>query len=376
MKKNNKKGMLFLVLSLTLSMVIGTSMIFAADGDGTAAKITKKVSVADGITYNQDITFNLEQVANPDTTADGTAITAPAQVALDDVTVKAVKTSFGAAKDSYDDNGVLDAQIKEKIKKPGIYTYKITENALPEKVNGYGWTQNPENQEFYLHIYVSANDQGELDYQYGSTKTLEGTEKSDIEFTNDFTKKGNNPPDNPNPDNVSLEIKKTVEGKYADKKNDEFTYTLNFIKAEKPDQPITEFIGDIYNEKGEKTGTPVTWSGEAVTFKLKDGYTIKFNDVPAGTKYTVTESAAQNYVTKVKVTGFELNGRTQLTESEQTDGQTYLITEHKNAQEYVNTYNDPTATGVAQRMLPFAVLIAFAAAGIAIYTRAKKRSEV
>ncbi|MCD7818580.1 MAG: DUF5979 domain-containing protein [Lachnospiraceae bacterium] len=111
-------------------------------------------------------------------------------------------------------------------------------------------------------------------------------------------------------------VSKTVTGITTDK---EFSFTLTLT-----DTDITDEIGLYTDESGtlkytytytdgngitlkdnqgnDRTGQFVVGSDGTYTFKLKDGESVTFSDIPEGLSYTVTEDAESGYTTTAKVT--------------------------------------------------------------------------
>lgn len=259
----------------------------------------------------------------------------------------------------------------------GIYQYKVTE-VRPETTDST--TMNNvvySNEEYLLKVVVENDDSaaGGVKIDQVIVKKEGAAGKTDkLEFENEYISKG------------SFKIKKTVTGNLADKTK-KFDFTLQFIQA-----PIisTEtsmnYDGTITRKAG--SGTPQT---ETVTcdengklnFKLADGDTLEFTNIPVGTRYTVSENP-DGYApgaTKKPIGA----GETGNTAGGYVDGQNgeklwqvsnVLVGEGGSSANYVaftNGKNDTVPGGILTNNLPFILMIAAAILGLAAYVVVKSR---
>ena len=196
--------------------------------------------------------------------------------------------------------------------------------------------------------------------------TSNGTETNKvakISFTNTYRK------------NVSLEIKKTTTGTLADKTK-KFNFKITFKKSATEDK-LADFQGTIKRKGGAQTET-VTCTGGSATFTLADGDVLKFENLPAGTKYTVTEVEGDKdgYTPHVRVTDNGIRGEV----SKGTDGTDLSSSqngnyagENGNIVEFENKYVENPATGIIMNNLPFILLIGVAVLAFGTLAFVKKR---
>ena len=216
------------------------------------------------------------------------------------------------------------------------------------------------------------------------------TKLGDLVFTNLFSKSGNG--DTPDPEgdghDNSLVISKMVDGSYGST-NDEFTFELTLTKSgtvATPENDTTlkytaKKIGTDNQEvsgfkfEGKNNGNvyiKTTGTSETYKFTLKANEKLVFEELPAGTRYTVKEQTADGYTTKTNVmedgTSVEVQSGTPVTE-----GDTLLVGEKVNTVVFTNTASDIAITGIFMDILPFAILIAAAAAGLTVYVVVRKK---
>ena len=185
-----------------------------------------------------------------------------------------------------------------------------------------------------------------------------------ISFTNTYRK------------NVSLEIKKTTTGTLADKTK-KFNFKITFEKSATEDK-LADFQGTITRKGNAQTETVTCQNGSA-TFKLADGDSLKFENLPAGTKYTVTEVEGEKkdgYTPHVTVTDNGTKGQvikgadgTDLSSSQNGN----YAGENNNIVEFENKYVENPATGIIMNNLPFILLIGVAVLAFGTLAFVKKR---
>ena len=184
-----------------------------------------------------------------------------------------------------------------------------------------------------------------------------------ISFTNTYRK------------NVSLEITKATTGTLADKTK-KFNFKITFEKSATEDT-LTNFQGTITRKGSAETETVTCQSGSA-TFTLADGDVLKFENLPAGTKYTVTEVEGEKdgYTPYVTVTDNGTKGQvikgadgTDLSSSQNGN----YAGENDNIVEFENKYVENPATGIIMNNLPFILLIGVAVLAFGTLAFVKKR---
>lgn len=241
----------------------------------------------------------------------------------------------------------------------GEYTFILSEDDLPAKVDGYGWTagakDGTEQGPYYLHMYLDKDKNATWSF---TTENEQTETKAEPNFTNQFTKKGGS-----EAGVASLVISKTVaNGAYADPAT-EYEFTVSF---EVPDTvPAMPEDGYAYTIEGG-TGGAITANGG--TIKLKDGQSASFANIPAGVTVAITEAKAPNVETVS--CKYVSNGGTA---QEGAESVSFLIGEKTNTAEYTNTYTSITPTGLAISVAPFVAMFAAVGAAIALYVAAKRR---
>ena len=167
--------------------------------------------------------------------------------------------------------------------------------------------------------------------------------------------------------NVSTISKKiTGDADHADKTK-EFEFKITMTKSPTEETNAPEYTGKIGSEEVKVTADGTT----AATFKLSDGESLVFNDVPAGTRYVVTEveNGKDDFTPSVTVTedgkkGAKKTGTDGTDLSSAETGKTNLIGENENTALFENGYKTVTPTGIITNNLPFILLIVVAAAAL------------
>lgn len=345
----NKKKIGALVLAGTMMFSMGTS-VFAAeiptvDNNGKAS-ITKDFVMAEGITTPAS-TFKFTATSTTDGAPTAT-INAITFVDTDDGTLqKGIKT---VSKDS--------AITFGDFPHAGEYVYTVTETK--ESAPGVEYSEDT----YTLRVYVKNGDSGleirNMTAEKGTSDGTEGNKVSEMKFTNTYRK------------NASLEITKVTTGELADKTKDfEFTITIIPSKTEKNQTSYTGKIGDE-----EVT----VMANQENTFQLHNGETLKFDSLPAGTRYVVTEKEANDGYTP-SVTVIE-NGTNTVTKTANSDTEgissankqeTNLVGENENKVTFTNTYKNIPLTGIFMNNLPFVIVIGIAVLALGTLAVLKKQ---
>lgn len=233
----------------------------------------------------------------------------------------------------------------------GVYTYTVKETAGATSVeNG---TVTYDRSDYTVRVYVKNTENGglEIDQITAAKSGAAGTEEKQdaIKFVNKFEK------------TTSLTVAKHTEGALADKTK-AFTFKVTFTK------PAT------YDGSTFVSGNDTYTFGREYTFTLADGGQKVFSNLPAGTRYVVTEvEAADGYAPSVTVVE---NGTQTVTNKTAADadslataetGKTNLAGEGTNTVTFTNTYKHVPITGIIMNNLPFVILILAAAAGLVGY---------
>lgn len=192
----------------------------------------------------------------------------------------------------------------------------------------------------------------------------------------DPTKPDTNYPDDPNypgipvdPTNPeghnSLTISKTVT-KDGDLSKD-FNFTLTLQKSKTEADSVTSYKAYRIDQNG--TSTPITVPvGDAKTFILKHNEKLVFPLLPVGTKYTISETAAQGYTTTLET---KEDGKNAVTETSAT-ATDKLIGDETNYAKYTNEKPSTPPTGILINNLPFIMLIIVAIGAFAAFIVSKR----
>ena len=295
-------------------------------------------------------------------------------------------------------DGAIAAADNFKNAVPGEYVYSLKEDEKTDLDNdGYGWTNSTK--EYVLRVYVTneesvtytvleANASDADNEKYALDVTSQNANKLEkASFENTYTKRGGSNVDG----NPSLVIDKKVVGEYGDL-NQYFKFTVKF------DTPDTENRTDTqkkftmtftnngngydgaadgeYSTTTEEDAVTLTDGGSYV-FYLKSGASVSFDDLPAGTTYTLSEKKETGYTATVsaKENGKE-NSSVNTTDSgtDVTTG-SLKIGEKENTATVTNTYRNITITGVVTHSAPFVIMVGALFVAVGGYVVLKKRIE-
>ena len=235
----------------------------------------------------------------------------------------------------------------------GLYEYTVTETAGSTTGVTY------DDASYNLRVYVVNTNDGKLEVQT-ITAEKDDEKQSEIGFTNTYRK------------NASLTITKNTEGSMADKTKD-FAFTITFTKSGTEDASVTSYTGKIGEESIECE------IGKETSFNLHDGESLVFDELPVGTRYTVTEVGAEDgYKPSVKVVenGVAQSERTAADNDSLSTADanaTNLVGENDNSATFTNTYDDIPVTGLVLNNLPAVMLIAISAAALVLLPLCKRR---
>ena len=356
----NKKRLGALLAAGT--MIVGMNITaFAQDpkaipnvGTGTenapaVVSVTKDFEMAEGLSI-PSVTFNF----------------AAAKVTPDapDAAIQPIQYSSADAKGNAD-NGKYILSKESAITfgafpHAGEYVYTVTEN----KENAEGVTYSAD--KYTLRAQVANKQDGGLYVKNITAEkgTNNGTGENKVDqilFTNTYRK------------NASLIIEKKTTGELADKTK-KFDFTITFEKSA-TEGTLTDFTGTI-TRKGNTTEQLSCTNGKA-EFRLADGDRLTFTDLPAGTKYKVTEKGVTDgYVAYVKVTdngtqGMVINGTDDKDLVTSANGN--YIGEKENKVEFENRYNEVPITGIIMNNLPFILMIGAAVVAFGTLSVIKRR---
>ena len=240
----------------------------------------------------------------------------------------------------------------------GEYVYTVTETK--ESATGVEYSEDT----YTLRVYVKNGDSGlEIRNMTAEKRTSTGITRnkvSEMKFTNTYRK------------TTSLEITKKTEGELADKTK-KFDFTITIIPSQTEKNP-SSYTGKI----GEKRVT--VYRDTPNTFQLHDGETLKFDSLPAGTRYVVTETGANDgYTPSVTVieNGTETVKKKADSEAEGissvNEQETNLVGENENKVTFTNTYKNIPLTGIFMNNLPFVIVIGIAVLALGTLAVLKKQ---
>ena len=321
------KKLLSIGLAAMLAFGLATTSFAEEAGDVTTPKdgivtIHKVYKLENAGTKSPAETFTLEQV-DKGVVKDGEAKTAP-----DLGTITGAKFDDGAATIS-GTTGDITVALPEYTN-VGVYEYTLKEVAgTTAGVTYY-------DKGIKLVVTVVNDNNGKLRIAAVHTEST-GEAKSD-NFPNTY-KAG------------ELDVSKTVTGNLGDK-NKYFEFKVTLTGEE----------GKTYRDSyavtgGSNTANPSTIKiGEETTFLLKHGDTITIANLPYGVTYTVTETAAEGYTT----------------EKTGADG---TISAADQIAAFTNTKAGSIDTGVVLNNMPYILVLAVLAAGVAVFIIRKRRED-
>ena len=343
---------------LTTGLCVSSMGAFAEDvphiSDTGKVTIEKTLEMAEGITVPAaGFEFSIESLT----------VNAPA-LSIDTIRYNSDTQTGDLAEGKYaiNQSTVLDLN-KADWKHAGEYVYTIKETPNTYQA-GADESMIYDTNEYELHVYVTNTEDGGLKVSHVTAEDSSDTKQAEINFTNTYKKRGGSV------DKASsLVISKSTEGDLADKTK-EFEFKITLAKA------ATE-SADVTNVEAKLNGEVKTVKyGEEFAFYLKDGGTLVFENLPAGTRYTVTEvGAADGYTPSYELVenGGAPVSSEKVSEADNLIVNNALVGEKANSVEFTNTYEEMVITGVILNNLPFIILIAVAIAGIAGYVAVRRK---
>lgn len=353
-----KKGLCTLLLTGALLVSTNTA-VFATDvpvvGDGTedggaTVSVIKNFDFAEGI-KTPAVTFKF--TANK-------------------VTNDAPNATINAISYSADEQGTLSAgkytltknsQINfEAFPHAGEYVYNVKETK--ENIEGVKYDEK----EYKLRVYVANKTNNAGLYVKTITAEQNGEKKKQVLFTNTYVKDGGSA-DNKD----ALVIEKQTTGTYADQsKQFEFKLILKKAATTKDDEATGKIGGQVIKFKYD----------QEQTFKLGHNDKLIFEDLPAGTRYLVTEvGVADKYVPTVTVVenGIQNPSKKGTDANDLTSAdKDNLVGEHENKVTFVNEFsdNDLPITGIIENNMPIILLIGVGVVAFGSLAAVKKRKTV
>ena len=382
------------ILSFALALILCVSLCAGAFADGeqdpaptdpepteptfpTTAYITKQLDIA-SMTTVPGVTFTFSFAGN---TAESIGLQANEQIPA----ITAVSVTYSSSDGSNITTGSVDKTVQvvfPTYTHAGVYAYNVTESnnftdtATEVIVNDTAY--------YIMRVYVENTDAGLAitavtaekfeDADDDSGEKVEITDNTegdnDFRFENNYNKISENP--DPEGDEESLKISKTVAGNYGDKTK-AFSYSITVTA---PENALASFktAGFTYSING---ATAVAGAYDtAITFTLKHGENFELFGVLTGSTYDVTETGETDYTAKADVVvngGDSANEKAD--EGEDLELEEKGIGEKTNTADFTNTYDDEsiTPTGIVINNLPYVMLAVVAVAGLFFLVAASKR---
>ena len=326
-----------LALTLALLLMLSAACALAESAQSDAGQLLSAEATDNTVTITKEYTVNGTNAVNPAdtlkfTVSDGVVTEATAGTEAPAISVADVQVTQGATSAEV----VVALPAYEKV---GVYTYTITEQDT--HTAGVTYFSHP------ITLVVTVMGQTDASGNYSlkalpaiHCETAAGEAKTD-RFTNTY-------------DAGSLAVKKTVAGNLGDRTK-VFNFTVTFTAPQ-----------------GDTVGAPITWSDDGAShsiapadwnqgtatasFTLIHDETVTFDNIPAGTTYTVVEAEAdQDDYTTTKT------------------GDTGTIASATTAQaDFTNTRERSIETGVTLDTLPYTLLLAISAIGAALLLRRRR----
>ena len=322
------KKLLSIGLAAMLAFGLATTSFAEEAGDVTTPKdgtvtIHKVYKLENAGTTSPEETFTLVQ-DGPGTVKDGEAEAAPALGTITGATYKEGAATVSGT------TGDITVALPEYTN-VGVYEYTLKEVA--GKTAGVTYYDKG----IKLVVTVVNDNNGKLRIAAVHTEST-GEAKSD-KFPNTY-KAG------------ELDVSKTVTGNLGDKnKYFEFTVTLTGEKGKTyaDSYAVTGGSADAKNPTTIAVGVPTK-------FNLKHGDTITIANLPYGVTYTVTETAVDGYTTEKTGADGTINA------ADQTAA-------------FTNNKAGSVDTGVVLNNMPYILVLAVLAAGVAVFIIRKRRED-
>jgi hypothetical protein len=173
-------------------------------------------------------------------------------------------------------------------------------------------------------------------------------------FTNTFTP----------PEGSDLTISKTVTGSMGDP-NREFPFCITL--SDQNGSPLSDL--DIKIDLPDQTETVLTTDeGGVLTFRLKHGQKVTLQNLPQGTRYTITEDEALGYSTTFAVNDGSYTAPANRTLSGTLDGKNDVLVHVTNDCDLV------VPTGIQTETQPYVLMLAFVLVAALLWITVKRRT--
>lgn len=376
MAKRIRIALIAAAMTLLLAMGAAAVNVHAAatktkggSASETVPIIEKTINVAPGVTIPDNVVFTISQTKNNDGTVKNNADGTKQAATVGDFTVTIPKESFNTDELKQSTSGrTVEASLtndqKEtlasKLTTVGEYTFTVTETAPANKGKNdtYGWTKDSTT--YYLHVFKDSNQK--VTYLVTESDALGDTvdKLSSMDFTNTYTKAA-----------APLKLQKTTENdSYVDASTGyKFTVKLENVA---PNTLADTYTATKYTADNKVDRVTLSSSENGTEVTLKKGEYIIAENLPAGTKVTITENASDlKNLTGVTVNGDKITGSN--------NQYTYTIdnlTENgQNNAIFKNSFQTTTLTGVITQIAPFIAMVAIAGGAVALYLVSRKRRD-
>ena len=324
---------------LALTMMLGLSATAFAAGavklsDVSSVKINKCYYLkGEGESPAETFTFEVTKVSVAN--SENTVKNMPEIKGFDIAYAKGDATTAGTQK-----NHMLELPGVKDFKRPGVYTYNITE----KKGNTAGVKYDEG--KVQLIVTVSYDENGNLIRTVALRKGDSKLGDSNNAFENTYIAN-------------KLSIKKIVAGNLGDKSR-----AFDFkVELKKTSEDYTKTSCTVQGGSGEYANVRKFDSlPESIYISLKHGETITIENLPKGVEYTVTETSGDDYTTTVG--------------SDTTKTTTGTMDEKAKTVEFTNKkQNDNIDTGVYLDNLPYILVFAGVLAIAAVFVVRRRRFE-
>ncbi|MBR5949970.1 MAG: hypothetical protein IKZ87_00885 [Actinomycetaceae bacterium] len=253
--------------------------------------------------------------------------------------------------------------------KPGIYVWKVTEQA--NTVSGHDVTYSQAGYRVKAYVVKNAST-GALEYKAvtiaqdtddAGTAVTTNNKREQLDFKNVYK------------DVANLVVDKTVVNNAGlpEDANGEYSFTVaitypsNFTPTTAP--TVTGAVAGSVS--GDTAGTT------SLSFKLKNGDSATIAGLPVGTTYTVTETnTGTTFTTDMKTTktsSFTTPNATENTDANKRVTASAALGDGGNVVDVTNTYEDITPTGLVLEVLPYVLMIGIPLLAIAGYIALRRK---
>lgn len=355
MRKNKIRKFAAVVLTAAMVASMGGMTALAENIDNAKVEISKTVTKnAQDYLPATDFTFSIDYVSELTGTkdADGNAVAAPERLATIPSGSKITSSPSNASLEStsvlLEDKITIAIDTTYKI--PGIYRYKVTENAGSYEAITYS------KEEKYFDVYVGEN--GPFAYTFVNEA---GDAKADANFTNDYTGTTDGDPIG------NLTLTKKVDGNQAET-NKNFSFAIKINGAD----------GEKYYVTFSDNRTPVTIDSNApaaTTITLSAEQTATIHGLSKSDAYEIVETnySADGYK-EIKIEGADYGNHKGY--ANVTDENLKVTGTGADEITYTNKKNVTTPTGIALSFAPYALLVVLAGVFGTLFLRKRREDEI